>query len=281
MAKYSPEETYDVSENEIYNQGKLPFKKWVENIWYHYKWTIVLVGAIAIFLIVALVQLFKNKEPDVNIMHVGHMMISPADLDDINATVGAMAYDCNGDDEVNVNVLDITINKFVVETTSEDSNISNSSADMSADTTEETSSETNVSNESELSESSDESSKDWVNFDGNNQGYTRFQTEIRAGDAIIYFLDEPYFNECVEIGLLVPFEDIIDDAYMPENVISGCGVKISDLDAYDLPGLSSFPETAILCLRRSPGEDEIAYGRTQEEWECNKTAFVNIIKHRS
>ena len=240
MSKYSPDETYDVSENEKYNQGKLPFKKWVENIWYHYKWTIVLVGAIVIFLVIALVQLFKNEEPDVNIMHVGPMMISPADIDDINETVGNMTYDCNGDDEVNVNLLDITINKF-----------SNEPGDVV------------------------------VNYDANNQGYTRFQTEIRAGDAIIYLLDEPYFNECVEIGLLVPFDEVIDDVDMPENVISGCGVKISDLDAYSLPGLSSVPETAILCLRRAPKQDDIAYGRTEEEWDCNKKAFVNIIKHRS
>ncbi len=240
MSKYSPEETYDVSENEKYNQGKISFGKWIENIWYHYKWVIILGGAIVIFAVIALVQLLKNDEPDINIMHMGPAYITEDDREELEETIAAMAYDCNGDEEINVNLLDITVHKF-----------------------------------------SNEAGDKVVNFDENNKGHTRFQTEIRAGDSVIFLLDEPYFNECVELGLLVPLDEIIDDADMPEDVISGCGVKISDLDAYDLPGLSSVPKTAILCLRRSPGEDEIAYGRTMEKWECNKTAFVNIIKYSS
>lgn len=120
---------------------------------------------------------------------------------------------------------------------------------------------------------------DPINYDKDAEGYKRFQTEIRAGDAIIYMLDEQYFNVCLEEGLLTPFDEIIDDAYMPENVISGCGVKISELQAYELPGLSSVPETAILCIRRSPEKDDISYGRSQEVWEGNKKTFVNIIKY--
>lgn len=238
MSKYTPEETYETHENDGYNKGKLSFAKWIDNVWYHYKWTIILGGAIIAFLVVALVQLFRNEEPDVYIMHVGPMLISPAAAEDIDETVAGMAYDCNDDGEVNVNVLDITINKF-----------SNESGDVV------------------------------VNYDENNKGFMRFQTEIRAGDAIIYLLDEPYFEVCVEEGILAPLDTVVDDAYMPEKVISGYGVKLSDLKAYELDGLSNVPETAILCLRRAPEEDDISYGRTMESWECSKTAFVNIIKY--
>ena len=238
MSKYSPEETYETRES--YDKGKLTPKQWIENIWYHYKWAIILGGLIIAFVAIALVQFLSNKEPDVRIMHVGPMYISPAANDKIEATLAPMSGDYNDDGEVNINILDITINKFSVE-----------------------------------------GSDVVYNYDKNNEGYTRFQTEIRAGDSIIYLLDEPYFNVCVEEGLLTPFDEIIDDAYMPENVISGCGVKISDLDAHKLDGLSSIPDTAILCIRRSPEKDEISYGRTMDAWNGNRQTFVNIIKYRA
>jgi hypothetical protein len=119
-----------------------------------------------------------------------------------------------------------------------------------------------------------------VNYDHNNNAMKRFQTEIRAGDAVIYLLDEEYFNICLGEGLLTPFEEVVDDAYMPENVIEGCGVKLSELDAYSLDGLKDIPEGAILCLRRSPDKDEIAYGRTMETWNGNRKTFLNILKYK-
>lgn len=124
-----------------------------------------------------------------------------------------------------------------------------------------------------------------VNFDQGNQGLQRFQTEIRAGDSVIYALDKFYFDICVKENLLTPLEEIIDDADMPVNTVKDengtvYGVYVSDLDAYSLSGIENFPEGAILCLRRSPEKDQLTYGRTQEDWEGNRKTFVNLIKYR-
>ncbi len=213
-------------------------REWFENIWYHYKWVIIIGGVVVLFLIVSLGQLFSNSEPDVNILHVGPMYISVDAAEDIEKTVATLSDDYNGDGEINTYLLDITINKV-----------------------------------------SDDASDPAVQ-QYNSEGYTRFQTEIRAGDAIIYFLRQEYFDICVQEGILTFFEDIIDDAYMPENVIEGCGVKFSELDASKLPGFSAIPENAILCIRQSPNDDEINYGRTEEEWQGNKRTFINIIKYK-
>lgn len=238
MAKYSPEETYETRES--YDKSKLTPKQWFENIWYHYKWCIIIGGLILVFVVIALVQHLSNKEPDIHIMHIGPMYISPAASEQIEDSLKPFSKDGNGDGEVNINILDITVDKFKSE------------------------------------------GSDVVYYlDKNSEGYKRFRAEISAGDSIIYFLDEHYFNECVELGILTPFEDIIDDVDMPENVISGCGVKISELDAYQLPGFDSIPEGAVLCIRRSPEKDELSYGRTQEEWDNNRKTFVNIIKYNA
>lgn len=219
------------------NNEKLTPREWIENIWYHYKWQIIFGGVFAIFLFISIGQMISNDEPDLRLLHVGPMYISTEAADRIEETLVGMSEDYNDDGEINVDLLDITINKF----------------------------------------GTDEENA--INYDQNAEGYKRFQTEIRAGDAVIYLLDEEYFKICVDEGLLTPFEEIIDDAYMPENVIDGCGVKLSELKAYELSGLQNVPEGAILCLRRSPAKDELSYGRTEEDWEGNKKTFVNIIKY--
>ena len=126
-----------------------------------------------------------------------------------------------------------------------------------------------------------DASGDPIHYDFNNTNLQRFNVEITSGDATILILDPEYFGICVEKGLLVKLSDVIDDAYMPKNVINECGVKVSALDAFKLPGFCRVEEDAIICLRRFPKEGEIKYGRTEEEWNGNKKAFVNIIKYKN
>lgn len=127
----------------------------------------------------------------------------------------------------------------------------------------------------------DSETSEYFNYDDHNKALQRFQTEIRAGDSMLYVLDREYFDICMKENLLEPLDSFVDDAYMPENVIEGCGVKISDLDAYELPGISRFASDAIICLRRSPEKDELTYGRTVDSWNGHRRTFINIIKYRS
>ena len=222
-------------------QERMSFSEWLENIWYHYKWLIIFGAAMIAFLVISLSQFLSTKDPDVNILHVGPMYISAEVAETIETTVGKMSDDYNDDGEIKVEILDITINKF----------------------------------------GNEEAGIDPINYDHNNKGLQRFQTEIRAGDTVIYALDKEFFDICVEEDLLTPLDEVIDDAYMPENTVGGYGIYISELKASKLDGLDKIPETAILCLRRSPDKDEIKYGRTMEVWEGNRNTFVNIVKYSS
>lgn len=220
-------------------QERMSPREWLENIWYHYKWIIIFGGLLIVFIVISLSQMLKTKDPDVNIMHVGPMYISAEVAETIETTLGKLSSDYNGDGEIKVEILDITINKF----------------------------------------GNEEAGIDPINYDQNNKGLQRFQTEIRAGDTVIYALDKEFFDICVEEGLLTPLDEVIDDAYMPEKTVDGYGVYISDLEAYELEGLDRIPDTAILCLRRSPDKDEIKYGRSMETWKGNRDTFINIIKY--
>ncbi|MBR2900826.1 MAG: hypothetical protein IKC39_01135 [Clostridia bacterium] len=220
---------------------KMNAREWMENLWYHYKWLIIFGGLILAFLIISLFQHFGSKDPDVNILHVGPMYISPESAETLKGSVATLSEDYNDDGDINVALLDITVNKF----------------------------------------GNEEEGIDPMNYDQNNNGLKRFQTEVRAGDAVIYLLDEEFFNICMEENLLSPLKDVVSEEILPENTVKGYGVKISDLDAYKLSGLSNVPNTAILCLRRSPELDPIKYGRTVEVWEGNRKTFENILKYKA
>lgn len=229
-------------ENKEQNE-KMTAMEWLENVWYHHKWMIIFAGMMILFVVISIGQLVSNAGADVNILHVGPMYISPEAANRIEATLGELSDDYNEDGEFVADILDITVDKI---------------SDGKGGT---------------------------VNYDQGNQAMQRFQTEIRAGDAVIYALDKYYFDICLKEGLLTPFEEIIDDADMPANTVKDengaiFGVYVSDLDAYSLSGIENIPETAILCLRRSPENDQISYGRTVEEWNGNRKTFVNLIKYR-
>ena len=229
-------------ENKEQNE-RLSFSEWLENIWYHSKWMIIFGGMMIIFVVISVIQLVSTSGPDVNILHVGPMYLSSEAIDRIETTLKDFSDDYNDDGDFSISLLDITVDK-----------LSNGQGGT-------------------------------VNLDYNNQALQRFQTEIRAGDASIYALDKYYFDICLKEGLLTPLEEIIDDADMPANTVKDdngaiYGVYVSDLDVYSLPGIENIPDTAILCLRRSPESDQLTYGRTQEEWEGNRKTFVNLIKYR-
>lgn len=223
---------------------KLPFGEWCENMWYHYKWLIIFGGLFVIFIVISVVQLVSTKDPDADVLFVGPWYMSAQNLDEFETTLKGFSEDYNGDGKVKVNTLDLTIEKLLVSESGE--------------------SETTV-----------------VNYDERNTTLQRFQTEIRTGDAVIYFLDPEYFEICRSEGILCPIADIIDDADMPSTVIDGCGIPLSALDAYELNGISRMPEDTIVCIRRSPENDAITYGRTKATWDGNRRTFIALVRYSS
>ena len=116
-----------------------------------------------------------------------------------------------------------------------------------------------------------------TNVDANK----RFMTEITSGDSVIYLLEESFFEKASEQGVLCPLAQIIDPALLPDDMYDEYGVRVSELDYFTLNGFSSIPDDTVLCIRRSPEQDSITYGRTIDYWECNKTLFVKMFEYRA
>ncbi len=76
--------------------------KFFENIWYHYKWTIIIGFAALVMLVAGLSQLASKKQPDVFIYHVSKSGITASSVDKLTESLSAFAVDYNGDGIVNV-----------------------------------------------------------------------------------------------------------------------------------------------------------------------------------
>ena len=76
--------------------------KFFENIWYHYKWAILICSFFVIILIIGTVQSFSNKKPDVFIYHVADRGIIANSVEDLTESLSEFAFDYNGDGAVTV-----------------------------------------------------------------------------------------------------------------------------------------------------------------------------------
>ena len=73
---------------------------------------------------------------------------------------------------------------------------------------------------------------------------------------------------------------VFGEGKAPAGSIDGYGYALGSLDAKYLPGFDKIPEDMVVCLRRSPEQDEIKYDRETGFWENNKTAFVNLVTYK-
>ena len=75
-----------------------PLLKWLDNFWYHYKWTVIVVAFFVIVLIVCIAQMAVDPAYDINIGYSGSYGFSAAEAERMyNTLSGALPEDLNGD----------------------------------------------------------------------------------------------------------------------------------------------------------------------------------------
>lgn len=227
-------------EKEKYSRRSPGFKGWLAYIGEYYKWPIIFGVVILFGLIVGAVQIGNTSNPDLCTMYVGPFYLTPTEQDKLEVTLANLSGENAGD--------------------------YNGDGEFRFDFLDIT-----------ISHLTDADGVQYT-YDDQNNAYTRFQTELRAGDTLLYFLEPYYYRQALSAGILMPLSEIgVDDSISPD----GYGIHIGDLDCYELDGLSRMPAEAVLCLRRSPDMDAIEYGRTMENWEHHRDMFIALVNYRS
>ncbi len=79
------------------------FLKWLDNYWYHYKWTTLVVTFFLVLGIILTVQLFEREDYDIYVMYVGNETIPDTQYQDILDSLKAVSKDYNEDKKHLVN----------------------------------------------------------------------------------------------------------------------------------------------------------------------------------
>lgn len=76
--------------------------KIVDNIWYHYKWVIIIAAFFVVVFAVCFGQLLSNEKPDVFIYHVSSQRLTLNSVEKLTAGLAEFSLDYNNDGAVNV-----------------------------------------------------------------------------------------------------------------------------------------------------------------------------------
>ena len=215
---------------------KLTVWEWLEHIWYYYKWQILILGLIAVFVIIATVQLFTKSDPDVGIMVVGKTTLTAEGTADFKEVCYSLMSDYNDDGEKSVNYLELTVS--------------------------ENGETTNAQYNSDLT------------------ALQRFNTEVASGNSIIYLVNEAYYERLKEFGVLAKLTDVLPASAIPAETVDEYGVYLRELEIHFAAGFSRLPGKLVLCIRRSPEQDDITYGRTMEYWRGNQLFFRSLFEYK-
>ncbi len=77
--------------------------KWLDNFWYHHKWTVIVVTFFLTLVIILGVQLATRESYDAYVMYVGDAAIPDTTYHDIQASFRSVMKDYNGDKEIVIN----------------------------------------------------------------------------------------------------------------------------------------------------------------------------------
>ncbi len=98
----------------------------------------------------------------------------------------------------------------------------------------------------------------------------RFNMELGMGECLIYIMESNLFS--ANTDYIAPLDSVLDK--VPENALSGKGIKLSDLGAYRKTALSSFPSDYVICLRAKRSGDDIDF------YNANADFFKTLVEYR-
>lgn len=228
-------------EKDRYGHRKPGFRGWASYIYEYYKWPII-IGLVILFGVGAgLSQLRRAANPDLSVMYVGPFYLSPSAQTVLEEQVASLSGEEIAGDY------------------NGDGEYKFSLLDITVDYL------------------TDSQGLQYL-YDDGNSAMTRFQTELRAGDALLYFLEPYYYRQAKAEGVLHPLEEL-GESYAALS-FDGYGVYLGDLDSCLLEGFSRMPAETVVCLRRSPAADAIDYGRTIEGWEHHRDLFCRLLDYK-
>ncbi len=90
---------------------KTPSKigEFFENLWYHYKWLILIILIIGSLVVVSVIQIIEKGDPDVHVLFIGQNYITAEGRNEAEETLNKIIPDYNGDGDVKMDLVELTV----------------------------------------------------------------------------------------------------------------------------------------------------------------------------
>ncbi|MHC1694405.1 MAG: hypothetical protein AB9835_03845 [Eubacteriales bacterium] len=223
---------------------KSDFLKKLDNIWFHYKWHIIIIGFFTVFILISLVQCVSKVTPDAELLYAGPASLKRDDLITLQSDfTRILDEDLNGDGKVKVDYSEYTI------LNEEQVKAAQANGDM---------------------------------MDINYQITIRKQldNEVMTGDCVIYLLDPSQYESLASSGAFMPLSQAI--GYEPSIQLDKYSIPIKELAAYDyFAGISSLPANTVIAVRNYPtlklGESESS---EKERYDNNFKLLKKLLEFK-
>ncbi len=195
----------------------------LDNFWYHYKWTVIVVAFFVSVAVICTVQLLTRPKYDSSIVIATHYRMNSEEYARFEALVEQLLpedFDENGKKNVN-----IVIYQFY--------------------------SEAEIAAEEERLEA--ESDRFAINLQYNKSEYDGFNSYTLTGETSIYIISPALYERLAEGDRLLPLSELYPDGNLPVGArADGWGIDLKKTDFYKYNSAASvIPDTAILCFHRA------------------------------
>lgn len=229
-----------------------PALRWLDNFWYHYKWTVIIVAFFVTVAVVGIVQMVNRPQYDTSVCLASSYKMNKEERADMEALLERICpEDFNGNGEKLVNVTEYQVYS--------EEEILAEMERYEAMTDEEGNPDQFQINRK-------------FNVDENNN----FIAFTKTCETSVYILS-PYLYGILKDGnRLKPLSEVYPDGSLPTGAMEdGFGIALKDTDFYKYnSAVQVYPENCILCLARN---SEVMGRSSKPELYAQDVAFFKAV----
>ena len=205
-----------------------PTLRRLDNFWYHYKWTVIVVAFFVVVAVVGIVQMVNRPSYDTSICLASTYRMNKTERAELEKLlIRICPEDFNGDGEKLINIVEYQIY---------------SEEEFNAEA-ERYESMTNEDGEGDQFQ---------INREFNKDEYNNFNNFTMTGETSVYILSPYLYNLLVSAGRLKPLSEIYGEDSLPAGALTdGYGVALKETDFYRYNAAAQiYPENAIVCVHK-------------------------------
>lgn len=195
-------------------------KKWLENYWYHYKWTTIVAAFLILVLGIGFFQMCTRVSYDIDILYTGPAILNAQQKQDLaTAFASVVPRDIDDNGEKSVLIHDITVLS--------DEQIAEKEAEAKA-----------------------ESDQLYYDYQNRENAIKNVTTLLSTGETVICLMDDYMYQKYKSENAFVPLAELLDS--VPEYAVDEYSVHLMDTPfGQYFSACMALPADTLLCVRRS------------------------------